>query len=171
MAWFRRSPRAKSALFEDRPSPIPALTGHGYQTEFSSEDLVACLYKGSRVTGELNFHGAARIEGAVDGEIRCQGKLTIGEGAEIRAAISGAVVVIHGQVEGDVTAKERVELGAPARLLGNIAAPRLVVAEGVSFDGRCVMAGAMKGREAVPPSSNVEAFEAGSPKVATTFEK
>jgi cytoskeletal protein CcmA (bactofilin family) len=173
MAWFGRSPRSEGASFEGRPSPTPGSFGlsDGVPADLSA-DLVACLYKGSRVTGQLTFHGATRIDGHVDGEILCHGRLTIGEGAEIRAKVSGEVVVIYGHVEGDVTAKEKVELGAPARLLGNIEAPRLVVAEGVAFEGRCAMSGAGKNREVpLPLSSSSEPFEGGSPKLATTLEK
>ena len=169
MAWFGRSARARGALFEDRPSPI---LSPSVPAESAGEDLVAYLFRGSRVTGQLTFHGTARIDGVVDGQILCHGRLTIGEGAEIRANVSGDVVVIHGQVEGDVTAKEKVELGSPARLLGNIEAPRLVVAEGVSFDGGCAMRGARELREVpIPLSSSIETLESGSPKLATMLEK
>jgi len=91
------------------------------------------------VSGQLSFQGPARIDGFVEGEIQCQGPLTVGEGADVRARISGQVVTIQGKVEGNVTAKERVELLAPARLIGNIKAPRLLIAEGVVFDGDCSM--------------------------------
>jgi cytoskeletal protein CcmA (bactofilin family) len=100
---------------------------------------VAYLYKDSRVTGQLSFQGAARIDGSVDGEIQCQGTLTIGEGADIRAKVSGRVVILRGKVEGNVTAKERLELIAPARLIGNVDTPRLLITEGVVFDGNCAM--------------------------------
>ena len=125
------------------------------------------------MTGQLTFHGTARVDGSVDGEILCHGMLTIGEEAEIRAKISGEVVVIRGKVEGDVTAKEKVELGAPARLLGNIDAPRLVVTEGVVFDGYCAMGGAREKREVQNPlrSSSEKLFESGSPKLVTRLEK
>jgi len=106
---------------------------------------VAYLYKGSRVTGQLSFQGAARIDGSVDGEIQCQGILTIGEGADIRAKVSGRVVILRGKVEGNVTAKERLELVAPARLIGNVDTPRLLVTEGVVFDGNCAMGTKQKG--------------------------
>ena len=101
--------------------------------------LVGYLYKGSRVTGQLSFQGPARIDGKVDGEINCQGTLTIGEEAEVKAKITGQVVIIRGRVEGNVTAKERIELLAPARLIGNIDAPRLLITEGVVLDGDCFM--------------------------------
>jgi cytoskeletal protein CcmA (bactofilin family) len=116
----------------DVPSPAaPAAT--------SMASLVGYLYKGSRVTGQLSFQGPARIDGIVDGEVHCQGILTVGEGAELKAKITGQIVVIRGKVEGNVTAKERIELLAPARLIGNIDAPRLIIAEGVVFDGDCSM--------------------------------
>ena len=86
-----------------------------------------------------HVQGNARIDGTVEGEIQCHGKLIIGEGAEIRAKISGKIVVIQGRVDGNVAATERIELAAPARLYGNINTPRLIIAEGVVFDGDCSM--------------------------------
>jgi cytoskeletal protein CcmA (bactofilin family) len=59
-------------------------------------------------------------------------------------------------------------MGAPGRLTGNIAAPRLVVAEGVAFDGNCAMGGGKQLEIPQPPSSSDEnAFEGGSPKLVT----
>jgi len=175
MAWFGRGSRGNRALLEDRSNPIleSATPGEEAPAQFSEEELVACLYKGSRVTGQLTFHGAARIDGSVEGEVLCHGRLTIGEGAEVRAKIFGDVVVIRGRVEGDVTAKEKVELGAPARLSGNIDAPRLVIGEGVTFDGYCAMGGIRKRREVQnsQSSSSEKAFRGGRPKLATTLEK
>jgi cytoskeletal protein CcmA (bactofilin family) len=122
------APDAKPTLPKEEAPPKPTEPGP-----------IAYLYKGSRVNGQLSFQGAVRIDGSVDGEIQCQGTLTIGEGADIRAKISGRVVILRGRVEGNVTAKERLELIAPARLVGNVDTPRLLVTEGVVFDGNCAM--------------------------------
>jgi cytoskeletal protein CcmA (bactofilin family) len=118
--------------------------------------LVGHLFKGSRVSGQLMFQGAARIDGNVEGEIQCHGTLTIGEGAEVRAKISSQVVVVRGRVEGNVTAKEKVELISPARVVGNIITPRLTVTEGVVFDGDCSM-GMAKQKSGVASSQAVSA--------------
>jgi cytoskeletal protein CcmA (bactofilin family) len=118
--------------------------------------LVGHLYKGSRVSGQLMFQGAARIDGYIEGEIQCQGVLTIGEGAEVRAKISGEVVVIRGKVEGNVTANEKVELLSPARVVGNISAPRLTITEGVVFDGDCSM-GVVKQKSGVASAQAISA--------------
>ena len=143
-----------AAAPESKPAPAPKEVTPPQPAE---PGLVGYLYKSSRVSGQLSFHGPARIDGSVDGEIQCQGTLTIGEGAEIRAKISGHVVIIRGKVEGNVTAKEKVELAAPAKLIGNVDTPRLIVAEGVVFDGNCAMGVAkQKGGLVSSPSSGAD---------------
>jgi cytoskeletal protein CcmA (bactofilin family) len=171
MAWFDRGPGDKGdGKSEPEKSPPPAAvlplpqksgdpaaattTAKASVTPAvapADTGLVGHLYKGSRVTGQLTFQGEARIDGSVEGEIHCHGTLTIGEAAEVRAKISSQVVVIRGKVEGNVTAKEKVELFSPARVLGNISTPRLTVAEGVVFDGDCSM-GMAKRRSGVASS-------------------
>jgi cytoskeletal protein CcmA (bactofilin family) len=99
--------------------------------------------------------------------------LTIGERAEVRAKISGDVVVIRGKVEGNVTAKEKVELVAPARLFGDIDTPRLVITEGVVFDGDCTM-GVARQKGGIAGSQNLNADKAAAAKTVklhVDFEK
>jgi len=156
MAWFDKNPGGKKTETEPQsvaqaatPAPAPAPVSAAPVPQpaarievpppQSTAGLVGYLYKGSRVTGQLSFQGPARIDGKVDGEVNCQGTLTIGEEAEVKAKITAQVVIIRGKVEGNVTAKERIELLAPARLIGNIDAPRLIITEGVVLDGDCSM--------------------------------
>lgn len=179
MAWFDRNPDSKKvpeaepkkapeapkpviepARVAAAPEPKPVVK-EAVPPQPVESGLVGYLYKGSRVSGQLSFQGPARIDGAVDGEIQCQGMLTIGEGAEIRAKISGQVVVIRGKVEGNVTAKEKVELAAPARLIGNVDTPRLIVTAGVVFDGNCSM-GVAKQKGGFAGSQSVGADKAAA---------
>ena len=171
MTWFDRNPGSKKGS-EAEPEKIPlarkavkgpvpmATVAPGAKPEPKVEvlaGLIGYLYKGSRISGHLSFQGSARIDGIVDGEIQCQGTLTIGEGAEVRAKISGEVVVIRGKVEGDVVAKEKVELAAPARLIGNVDAPRLSITDGVVFDGDCSMGTVkQKGGSVTPLNPSVD---------------
>jgi cytoskeletal protein CcmA (bactofilin family) len=173
MAWFDRNPGGKKSPEvepvvkvaetpnpEPKPAPVAVapepkpLPKAEPAPQPATAGLVGYLHKGSRVSGQLSFQGPARIDGVVEGEIQCQGPLTIGDGAEVRAKISGQIVVIRGKVEGNVTAKERVELLAPARLIGNVTAPRLIITEGVVFDGDCSM-GVGKLKSAINGSQNV----------------
>ena len=156
------------------PEPKPVVAAKEVAPPQPAEPgLVAYLYKGSRVSGQLSFQGPTRIDGAVDGEIQCQGTLTIGEGAEIRAKISAQAVIIRGKVEGNVTAKEKVELAAPARLIGNVDTPRLIVTEGVVFDGNCAM-GVAKQKGGFVSSAECRCGQGcggSSAKAASRFEK
>ncbi len=181
MNWFDRSHVGKKEPQKTdkkpdvvQPIPDPAPAEAGPSLALAPRGLVGYLYKGSRVTGQLTFQGSARIEGNVDGEIQCHGTLTIGERAEVRAKISGDVVVIRGRVEGNVVAKEKVELVAPARLFGNIDAPRLVITEGVVFDGDCSM-GVARQKGGIAGSQNLNADKAAAAKTVklqqVDFEK
>jgi cytoskeletal protein CcmA (bactofilin family) len=97
------------------------------------------LGKGSRVEGKLTFDGSVRLDGEIEGEIDAQESVLIGESAVVSAQIRANTVIIKGEVSGDVTARKRVELRAPAKLIGNISTPSLVIQEGVVFEGHCSM--------------------------------
>jgi cytoskeletal protein CcmA (bactofilin family) len=112
----------------------------------STRDVQAHLGQGSRVEGKLTFEGSVRIDGQVEGEISAQDTVIIGEGAEVTAQITASTVVVQGRVTGDITARKRIELKAPATLIGNVNTPSLVVHEGVVFEGHCAMGGAAAGR-------------------------
>lgn len=107
----------------------------------------AFLGKGTRVSGKLTFEGPVRIEGHVEGEVSAHDTLTIGEGADVRAQVTGTSIVIHGKVTGDVKANKRLEIRAPGKLIGNITTPVLVIHEGVIFEGQCSMGAAQPARE------------------------
>jgi len=98
------------------------------QEPVSVRDVQANLGAGSRIEGKLTFEGSVRIDGVI-----------IGESAVITAQIQANTVVIHGRVQGDVTARKRVELRAPARLIGNLNTPSVVMNEGIIFEGHCTM--------------------------------
>jgi cytoskeletal protein CcmA (bactofilin family) len=177
MAWFDRNPGEKrepeKADNEEPPAPDSHPAGAGPSPKSEPVGLTGKLYPDSRVRGHLEFRGAARIDGSVDGEIQCHGTLTIGEGAEVRAKISGQAVIIRGKVEGDVVAKEKIELLAPARLSGHIDAPRLIVMEGAVFDGDCSM-GMAKQKGGVAGSQILGAEKAAAaktPRLQADFDK
>jgi cytoskeletal protein CcmA (bactofilin family) len=188
MAWFDRNPGGKkgpepetdeAASIDTTPIMKPASVSPEPKAKVDSVPtgseprLVGQLHKGSRITGQLAFDGSVRIDGNVEGEIRCLETLTIGEGAEVRARISSRAVIIRGKVEGNVTAKDRIELLAPGRLFGNISTPRLIITEGVVFDGDCSM-GAAKEISGVAGSKSLNAEKVAvvqAPKLQTDSSK
>jgi cytoskeletal protein CcmA (bactofilin family) len=99
------------------------------------------LGKGVRQQGELFFDGKAHLEGEFQGRISGRGSLLVGPSAVVEAEVEAGQVVICGQMTGNVTASERIELKKPGRLTGDLRAPLVVMEEGVHFEGRCHMAG------------------------------
>ena len=93
----------------------------------------------TKIKGDMSFDGTARILGSFEGSISAKGELQIAESATCRATVEAGKVMVDGNVEGNMTARERVELTAKARVKGDVVAARLVVAEGASFTGHCTV--------------------------------
>jgi cytoskeletal protein CcmA (bactofilin family) len=105
-------------------------------------EIIAFVGKGVTFRGAISYEGTVRIDGRVDGEIETAGTLIVGEDAVITATVHAGTVVSKGKITGDVVAKERVKLMAPAMLNGSVKAPVFSIEEGVTFDGSCEMTGA-----------------------------
>jgi cytoskeletal protein CcmA (bactofilin family) len=88
------------------------------------------------IKGELTGSEDLTIEGHVEGKIELrQNVLTIGPNGKIKAAVYAKSVVILGEVTGNVTASEKVDLRDNGSVDGDIAAPRVAIAEGAHFRG------------------------------------
>jgi cytoskeletal protein CcmA (bactofilin family) len=84
------------------------------------------------VSGDEDLLIQGRVEGSV--ELKLQ-SVTVGGEGRVKADITGRVVIVEGEVEGDLKAKEQVILRSTARVEGDISAPRVVVEDGANFRG------------------------------------
>jgi cytoskeletal protein CcmA (bactofilin family) len=98
-------------------------------------DLTAFIDEGSEIEGKYTFQGTVMLNGKFSGEIVSSDSLIIGEKGVVNATVRAGVVMIHGELIGNVFANERVELRGSARLHGDVEAPVIVVEEGVVFEG------------------------------------
>ena len=90
--------------------------------------------------GELVSTESLRIDGEVRGDVIMRdAELTIGKTAKVDADIRGSRVLILGTVNGNVTATERIELGASANVTGGLSANKVVIVDGARFSGRVDM--------------------------------
>jgi cytoskeletal protein CcmA (bactofilin family) len=88
------------------------------------------------IKGELSGSEDLTIEGQVEGKIELrQNVLTIGANARIKAQVFAKAVVILGEVTGNVTASEKVDIRDNGSVDGDIASPRVAIAEGAHFRG------------------------------------
>jgi cytoskeletal protein CcmA (bactofilin family) len=106
----------------------------------SEEDVIAFVGKGVEFKGVITYDGTVRIDGQLDGEIHTEGTLVVGEEAVITAKVSAGTIVCKGRITGDIVAKEKVRLLAPAVLSGSVKTPMLSMEEGVIFNGSSEMA-------------------------------
>lgn len=100
---------------------------------------------GTTLTGETEFHAMLRVDGHLIGTVTSEsGTLIIGTNGQVDANVSVAAAMVNGAVNGDIVAKEKLQLGRTARVMGNIQSPRLIVEEGAILEGSCSM---LKARE------------------------
>jgi len=105
----------------------------------TKDEINAFLGKDTEFEGKLSFTGAVRLDGKFSGEIFSSGTLIVGESAIIKSQIHVADMIISGEVHGDIFAEKKIEISVPGKLFGNIQTPKLVVEEGVIFEGSCKM--------------------------------
>jgi cytoskeletal protein CcmA (bactofilin family) len=88
------------------------------------------------IKGELNGSEDLTIEGQVEGKIELrQNVLTIGPNGKIKAQVFAKSVIVLGEVTGNVTATEKVDIRDNGSVDGDIASPRVAIAEGAHFRG------------------------------------
>src|SRR6266436_7633042 len=95
---------------------------------------------GTLVTGEANFKAMMRVDGHLSGRVSSSGgTLIVGANGKVDANIEVAVAIIHGTINGDIIASQRLELGRAAKVNGNIQTPSLIIEQGAVFEGTCKM--------------------------------
>ncbi len=110
-------------------------------------EITAFLGKGTEFKGVLSFGGTIRVDGAVDGEVVSKDTLIAGDEAYLHGEISVGTLISSGKVVGNIVASQKVHLLAPAVVEGTIKTPKLIIEDGVTFDGKCEMAGEKKAAE------------------------
>ncbi len=120
---------------------------------------------GSQVTirGDLNFSGGLYVEGTVHGSVVAEeggsdAVLTLAERGSIHGEVRAPHVVVNGQLSGDVYASDRIELGASARVQGNLYYKVIEMAAGAVVTGRMIHGDAPK-QLPKPEAAAVKAVE------------
>lgn len=103
----------------------------------SNHASTSVIDHGNEAQGRLNFVGTLAFNGKFHGELLCAETLLVGESGDVEAAVQVETAIVSGQIKGNITARERVELRRTARIYGNIVTPVLVLEEGVVIDGQC----------------------------------
>lgn len=91
------------------------------------------------IDGEISGNEDLVIQGTVKGKIELKQSLFVEESGSVEAEIITQNVDVSGQVTGNITAADKVELKAQCRMTGDIKAPRILIADGASYKGNVDM--------------------------------
>ena len=164
-----------------KPTTGPSSTGPAAQTQGgpsapqpetrhqTGRDVVN-IGKSVVIKGELNGSEDLTIEGQVEGKIELKDHiLTIGPNGKIKAQVFAKALIVLGEVTGNVSAAEKVEIRDGGSVDGDIVSPRVAIAEGAHFRGSVDMqrkAGPGQGaqqRPAAPAAAQQPATQVAQP--------
>ncbi len=137
MAWIKDKPEGKRQAGQSEGTEMDNL--EAAVPREGSEEINAFVGKGVSFKGVISYNGTVRIDGNLDGEIHTEGVLLVGEDAVLTAKITAGTVVCKGKITGDISAREKVKLRAPAVVNAGVKAPLLAMEEGVVFNGTLEM--------------------------------
>jgi cytoskeletal protein CcmA (bactofilin family) len=148
-----RQPTQPAVPTNEAAAAAPAAAAQAVRPETmrsqNSRDVVN-IGKSVVIKGELNGSEDLTIEGHVEGKIELRDHvLTIGPNGKIKAELFAKSVVVLGEVVGNVSASEKVDIRENGSVDGDITSPRVAIAEGAHFRGSVDMA--QKGKAAAGP--------------------
>ena len=102
----------------------------------SGSEVKTVIAEDVEIVGTIKCASNIEIKGKLDGDLSSGGKAVIGASAVVKGSLSVESTSILGQVNGNIVAKDRIEMKSSARVNGDIKSKRLTVEDGVTFIGK-----------------------------------
>jgi cytoskeletal protein CcmA (bactofilin family) len=113
--------------------------GKGRRTLDGVQQITTLIGQDNRFSGRLEGAGNTIVNGTFEGDCSIEGVLVLSEQGCWIGNIGAGMAIISGEVRGDVTVTEKLELTATARVTGRITAPVLAIEEGAIHQGEIRM--------------------------------
>lgn len=97
------------------------------------------LTAGSKIVGNITADSDFRIDGLIEGDLQCTGKVVIGEAGRIKGTVSCQNAEILGLMEGKINCSQQLSLRASGKIVGDVHTKTLIVEPGALFNGTCSM--------------------------------
>ena len=157
------SPTGPVAPTQHQPQANPPAQAEPRRQQMTEGDVVN-IGKSVVIKGELNGSEDLTVEGHVEGKIELRDHvLTIGPNGKIKAQVFAKAVIVLGEVNGNVTASEKVDIRDGGSVDGDIISPRVAIAEGAHFRGSVDMQ-----RKTAPATAAAKPAAAATPAPAAT---
>jgi len=135
MAWIKQRPVTEKGSAIAPTDETPRVAALAPARERNMESIVN-IGQSVEIKGTLTGNEDLTIEGMVDGKILVKDhSLTIGANGRITAEVHAKTVVVVGQVVGNITADDKVEVAPSGSVEGDVRAPRVSIADGAKFEG------------------------------------
>lgn len=99
------------------------------------------LASGTKVTGTITAETDIRVDGEIEGDVFCKGKIVIGPGGVLQGNLTCTNVEVMGKVRGKINTKEVTSLKSTAKFFGELKTKTLVIEPNAVFTGTCDMGG------------------------------
>jgi cytoskeletal protein CcmA (bactofilin family) len=147
-----QAPTAPPARVEATPAPEARPT-------VESKSTTSVFGATLRFKGELRADEDFVLQGRIEGSIHHTQNLTIGTDGVVKGDSRARTIVVEGTVEGDLYALESISIRPTAKVLGNLLAPRVSIADGANFNGKVDMATAAKAARSITDRQAANALD------------
>jgi cytoskeletal protein CcmA (bactofilin family) len=131
----------------------------------TNQEFPTILGPDASFKGELTFEKGLRLMGKMEGKINTPGRLHVAKEARMQADVESGAIVVEGDVRGNLTANDRIELKSTARYEGDLRASKLTVDEGAIFSGHVAVGPeAIKGGNGAPAAAARPGQAVGGPR-------
>ena len=107
--------------------------------DIDEANITTILADDLHITGTMTFKSSVMIKGTIEGDIVSEGLLVVGPTARVIATITTRNLISYGEIQGDVTAGDQVVLKGTSVHTGNITTPTVVIENGSTMNGSCIM--------------------------------
>jgi cytoskeletal protein CcmA (bactofilin family) len=141
---WKKEDAKPQGVAESSAAPVPSATSSTQSSAPASSSSLpvspraaACISQGIRIKGEVTGSEDLFVDGAVDGKLNLtNGSLTIGPNGSVKADVSAREVIVRGKVEGNVTARDKVQLWSTGQVTGEVRTDRLAIEDGALLRGK-----------------------------------
>lgn len=130
--------------------------------------ITTIIGKGAECNGDFNAEGSIRVDGTIQGNVTVSGTLIVGVTGYICGDINAGIVIVGGEVNGNINAPEKTELTTTARMIGDIVTNAIVIDEKAIFQGRCDMNQDVSGKR---PRLSSRAVKTGKKSAKAAIEE
>lgn len=107
----------------------------------NTAELEVCnIAKGTTIEGNFKAQSNIRLEGIIEGDVECLGRIVLSDKAQIKGQVHCHTILCKGQVTGNIVARDTIHLHATAIVTGDITYQKLQIDEGAIFNGRATAA-------------------------------